>query len=115
MSHLGRPDGKAQSKFSLKPVADELSKCASNEEPLQVTYAVLDKHVNFLDDCVGEKVEQTCKNAQGGEVILLENLRFHIEEEGSVKDKQGNKTKADKADVDKFRQSLTVRAVRCGS
>jgi phosphoglycerate kinase len=40
---------------------------------------------------------------------LLENLRFHIEEEGSVKNKDGSKTKADKADVEKFRKSLTVR------
>ncbi len=42
-----------------------------------------------------------------GEVILLENLRFHIEEEGSVKDEQGNKTKADKTEVEKFRASLS--------
>ncbi|KAJ3072699.1 phosphoglycerate kinase, partial [Rhizoclosmatium hyalinum] len=41
------------------------------------------------------------------EIILLENLRFHIEEEGSVKDKEGNKTKAAKEDVDKFRASLS--------
>lgn len=40
--------------------------------------------------------------------ILLENLRFHIEEEGSSKDKEGNKTKADPAAVEKFRKSLTV-------
>jgi len=40
--------------------------------------------------------------------ILLENLRFHIEEEGSSKDKDGNKTKADKAKVEEFRKGLTV-------
>jgi phosphoglycerate kinase len=43
---------------------------------------------------------------------LLENLRFHIEEEGSVKNKDGSKTKAEKADVEKFRKSLTVRQRR---
>ncbi|KAI9337290.1 phosphoglycerate kinase [Obelidium mucronatum] len=94
MSHLGRPDGKVVSKFSLKPVADEVSK-------------LLGKPVTFLDDCVGEKVEAHCANPQQGEIILLENLRFHIEEEGSVKDKEGNKTKAAKEDVDKFRASLS--------
>ncbi|KAJ3001159.1 UNVERIFIED_CONTAM: phosphoglycerate kinase, partial [Siphonaria sp. JEL0065] len=94
MSHLGRPDGKVVSKFSLKPVADEVAK-------------LLGKPVTFLDDCVGEKVEAHCANPQQGEIILLENLRFHIEEEGSVKDKEGNKTKAAKEDVDKFRASLS--------
>jgi len=97
MSHLGRPDGKAQSKYSLKPVADELSK-------------LLSKSVTFLQDCVGPEVEQKCQSAQGGEIILLENLRFHIEEEGSVKDKAGNKTKADKTKVEAFRKSLTSLA-----
>ncbi|KAJ3287838.1 phosphoglycerate kinase [Borealophlyctis nickersoniae] len=94
MSHLGRPDGKKVDKYSLKPVADEVSK-------------LLGKPVTFLDDCVGEKVEQHCANPKDGEVILLENLRFHIEEEGSVKDKEGNKTKAKPEDVEKFRASLT--------
>ncbi|KAJ3120777.1 phosphoglycerate kinase, partial [Physocladia obscura] len=78
MSHLGRPDGKVVAKFSLKPVADEVSR-------------LLGKPVTFLDDCVGEKVEAHCANPKDGEIILLENLRFHIEEEGSVKDKEGHK------------------------
>lgn len=94
MSHLGRPNGQVNKKYTLKPVADELSK-------------LLGKDVEFLDDCVGDKVEEVCKTASGGKVILLENLRFHIEEEGSSKDKEGKKTKADKADVEKFRKSLT--------
>ncbi|KAJ3037905.1 phosphoglycerate kinase [Rhizophlyctis rosea] len=94
MSHLGRPDGKVVAKYSLKPVAEEVGK-------------LLGKPVTFLEDCVGEKVEQHCQNPQKGEIILLENLRFHIEEEGSVKDEQGNKVKADSKDVEKFRASLT--------
>ncbi|KAI8892696.1 phosphoglycerate kinase [Globomyces pollinis-pini] len=94
MSHLGRPDGKVNPKFSLKPVADEVAR-------------LLNKPVTFLDDCVGDKVEAHCKNPKAGEIILLENLRFHIEEEGAVKDKDGNKTKAAKEDVDKFRASLS--------
>ncbi|PTB73344.1 phosphoglycerate kinase [Trichoderma longibrachiatum ATCC 18648] len=63
MSHLGRPNGAVNAKYSLK---------------------------------------------DNGAVILLENLRFHIEEEGSAKDKDGNKTKADKAKVEEFRKGLTA-------
>jgi len=94
MSHLGRPDGKVNKKYSLEPVAAEASK-------------QLGKDVTFLPDCVGSEVEQKVSAAKPGEVFLLENLRFHIEEEGSVKDKSGNKTKADPDAVQKFRESLT--------
>jgi len=95
MSHLGRPDGKADKKYSLKPVADELEK-------------LLEKPVLFLDDCVGPQVENAVNSTQPGSVVLLENLRFHIEEEGSVKDKEGKKVKADPAAVNKFREGLTA-------
>ncbi|KIO13124.1 hypothetical protein M404DRAFT_122068 [Pisolithus tinctorius Marx 270] len=94
MSHLGRPDGKVVEKYSLKPVAAEVEK-------------QLGKPVTFLSDCVGSEVEQSVKSAPHGSVILLENLRFHIEEEGSVKHKDGTKTKADPAKVTEFRASLT--------
>ena len=95
MSHLGRPDGKANPKYSLKPVIPELEK-------------LLGRKVVFTDDCVGPQVEETVNKASGGEVILLENLRFHIEEEGSSKDADGKKIKADKGDVEKFRKGLTA-------
>ncbi len=95
MSHLGRPDGKANPKYSLKPVIPELEK-------------LLGKKVTFTSDCVGPEVEETVNKASGGEVILLENLRFHAEEEGSSKDAEGKKVKADKADVEKFRIGLTA-------
>lgn len=95
MSHLGRPDGQKNAKYSLKPVVPELEK-------------LLGKKVVFTDDCVGPEVEETVKKASGGEVILLENLRFHAEEEGSSKDSEGKKVKADKADVEKFRKGLTA-------
>ena len=94
MSHLGRPDGQRIAKFSLKPVADELSK-------------LLGKPVKFLDDCVGASVESACANLAAGEVVLLENLRFHIEEEGKVKLEDGTSKKADPAAVAAFRASLT--------
>ena len=94
MSHLGRPDGKPNPKYSLEPVSHELSK-------------LLGSSVTFLPDCVGPDIENAVSKAQGGSVILLENLRYHIEEEGSVKDKDGNKTKADPAKVAEFRRQLT--------
>lgn len=95
MSHLGRPDGQIKPQFSLKPVATQLE-----EE--------LGKSVQFLSDCVGPEVEKAVNDASDGSVILLENLRFHIEEEGKVKDKEGNSTKANPANVEKFRADLTA-------
>ena len=94
MSHLGRPDGKIVQKYSLHPVAEELQ-------------GLISRPVTFLPDCVGPQVEEAVNTASPGSVILLENLRFHIEEEGSVKNKDGTKTKADPSKVAEFRESLT--------
>lgn len=95
-SHLGRPNGEPNKKYSLQPVANELEK-------------LLNQKITFLDDCVGPEVEKACAATAPGSVILLENLRFHIEEEGSKKTSEG-KVKADKAAVEKFRQGLTKLA-----
>lgn len=95
MSHLGRPNGSPNPKYSLKPVVPELEK-------------LLGKSVTFAPDSVGPEVEEIVNKADGGAVILLENLRFHLEEEGSSKDKEGNKVKADKAKVEEFRKGLTA-------
>lgn len=95
MSHLGRPDGKVNEKYSLKPVVPELEK-------------LLGSKVIFANDSVGPEVEKIVNEASGGQVILLENLRFHAEEEGSSKDAEGKKVKADKAEVEKFRKGLTA-------
>jgi phosphoglycerate kinase len=94
MSHLGRPDGQRIAKFSLQPIATELEK-------------LLGKPVTFLDDCVGASVEAACAKLAPGSVVLLENLRFHIEEEGKVKLEDGTSKKADPAAVAAFRASLT--------
>lgn len=67
-SHLGRPKGERVEKYSLKPVAEHLS-------------SLLSKPVSFADDCVGEAAESKVNAMQDGEVLLLENLRFHKEEE----------------------------------
>ncbi|ORM42036.1 Phosphoglycerate kinase [Babesia sp. Xinjiang] len=89
MSHLGRPNGSRVEKYSLRPVAAELSK-------------ILNRKVEFLDDCVGAAVEKFCKEAPTGTIVLLENLRFHAAEEG-VKDK----LKVGEGEVEAFRKSLT--------
>ncbi|KAK6317208.1 hypothetical protein J4Q44_G00126080 [Coregonus suidteri] len=95
MSHLGRPDGNPMpDKFSLEPVAAELK-------------SLLGKDVHFLKDCVGPDVEQACADPAAGSVILLENLRFHVAEEGKGKDASGNKTKATQEQIDSFRASLS--------
>mmetsp|Transcript_27147 Transcript_27147/g.77065 ORF Transcript_27147/g.77065 Transcript_27147/m.77065 type:complete len:341 (-) Transcript_27147:97-1119(-) len=70
----------------------------------------LGKPVTFCADCVGEEVEKACADPAAGSVILLENLRFHLEEEGKGVDKDGNKVKADKEAVAKFRTSLKALA-----
>jgi phosphoglycerate kinase len=98
MSHLGRPDGEVKAKYSLKPVADKLTE-------------LLKKPVQFLSDCVGPEVEAACAALKPGGVILLENLRFHIEEEGKIKKKKEDGTEekitADPAKVAAFRASLS--------
>jgi phosphoglycerate kinase len=95
MSHLGRPDGNKVEKYSLRPVATRLAE-------------LLGRPVGFLEDSVGPEVEKSCAALKPGQVVLLENLRFHIEEEGKVKDeKTGVSVKADTAQVERFRASLT--------
>ncbi|MBN2289495.1 MAG: phosphoglycerate kinase [Candidatus Glassbacteria bacterium] len=68
MSHLGRPKGERVPKMSLKPCVEVLS-------------ALLGKPVKFADDCVGEAAEKAVAGLRDGEVLLLENLRFHKAEE----------------------------------
>lgn len=93
MSHLGRPNGKRDEKQSLSPVAQLLRK-------------ELGREVVFLNDCVGPEVEKACADPIKGSVILLENLRFHAEEEGeSEVDKK--KVKCAPENIAKFRASLT--------
>ena len=98
MSHLGRPDGQKVEKYSLRPVAARLQD-------------LLKRPVAFLDDCVGPAVEAACAALKPGQVILLENLRFHLEEEGKVTVKKPDgseeKIKADPAKVAAFRASLS--------
>jgi phosphoglycerate kinase len=67
ISHLGRPEGQRQDKFSLAPVAKRLSR-------------LLDKEVKLAPDCIGPEVEGMVGQMVSGDILLLENLRFHNEE-----------------------------------
>ncbi|MCL6452150.1 MAG: phosphoglycerate kinase [Alicyclobacillus sp.] len=69
MSHLGRPKGEPNAKYSLRPVADHLQKLLP------------DRVVRFAEDCVGAGAEAAARALEPGQVLLLENLRFHPEEE----------------------------------
>jgi len=69
-SHLGRPKGKPNPKYSLHPVAPKLAE-------------LLGAKVEFINDCVGEAVEAATKSLANGDVLLLENVRFHPEEEAN--------------------------------
>lgn len=68
-SHLGRPKGNVVESLSLEPVATRLSKLLKN------------KSVNFINNCTGDWTQECIKNLQGGQILLLENLRFHMGEE----------------------------------
>ncbi|RPH31474.1 MAG: phosphoglycerate kinase [Bacteroidales bacterium] len=71
MSHLGRPDGKVQDKYSLKHVLPAIEK-------------ILGVKVKFAPDCIGEEAKKLAAELKAGEVLVLENLRFYEEEEGKA-------------------------------
>ncbi len=98
LSHLGRPDGEKKAKYSLKPVSEKLAE-------------LIKKPVQFVDDCVGPAAEGAAAALKPGQILLLENVRFYIEEEGKVTKKKEDgteeKIKADPAKVEAFRASLS--------
>lgn len=69
-SHLGRPEGKVDPNLSLFPVAKKLDQ-------------ILNKNVQFSVDCIGDQVTKTAQSLRQGQILLLENLRFHPEEEAN--------------------------------
>jgi 3-phosphoglycerate kinase len=69
-SHLGRPDGRADERYTLEPVAERLAK-------------LLRQPVQFAPDCIGDRVKQFTKRMHPGQVVLLENVRFHAGEEAN--------------------------------
>eukprot|EP00931_Biecheleriopsis_adriatica_P106197 TRINITY_DN806_c0_g1_i2.p1 TRINITY_DN806_c0_g1~~TRINITY_DN806_c0_g1_i2.p1 ORF type:complete len:569 (+),score=197.22 TRINITY_DN806_c0_g1_i2:34-1707(+) len=112
MSHLGRPDGRPNASMTLKPVADKLGE-------------LMGRPVTFLKECCGAEVEAACANPADGSIIVLENLRWHVEEEGKgIEHEEGcpgakcekkapskgekcKKIKASEAEVAAFRASLS--------
>lgn len=90
MSHLGRPDGKPQDKYSLRHVVPAIER-------------VLGVKVQFAPDCMGDDTKKLAANLKAGEVLLLENLRFYEEEEGKPyslpEDASDEQKKAAKAKV----------------
>jgi phosphoglycerate kinase len=73
MSHLGRPKGKVVAEYSLRPVADHLQK-------------LIERSVSFAEDCIGPSAEKAVAILEPGQVLLLENTRFHPEEEKNAEE-----------------------------
>jgi len=94
MSHLGRPDGRKQEKFTLAPVATELQ-------------SVLGRNVQFINDCASDEAIQATANPADGSVFLLENVRFYAEEEGKGVKEDGSKFKPEADAISAFREKLT--------
>ena len=99
MSHLGRPDGVPQDKYSLKHIIPALEK-------------IVGKNVKFADDCAGESALKLSSSLKPGEILLLENLRFYVEEEGKPKLPENvteEEKKAAKDAVKKSQKQFTAR------
>jgi len=93
MSHLGRPKGRPDPKFSLAPVAERLGE-------------LLGREVIFVNDCVGPEVEARAKSLEPGQVMLLENVRFHKAE--TIKDKAAKEDAQLRQAKDDFARQLAV-------
>jgi phosphoglycerate kinase len=91
MSHLGRPDGERNEKFSLRPVAKRLGE-------------LLKKDVIFVNDCIGPEVKKRAAALKAGDCLLLENVRFHKEEE--IKDKDAKENPALRKAKDNFAKQM---------
>src|ERR1700674_3222457 len=89
-SHLGRPNGKPNPSLSLKPVAERLRMLLDKQ-------LALGENVGFCPDCVGPEAEEVAMQLEKGQTLLLENLRFHAEEEAN--DEKFTKQLAGLADV----------------
>lgn len=104
MSHLGRPKGKPNPAFSLKPAADRLAQ-------------LLGKPVAFAPDCVGPEVTSMAAALKPGEVLVLENLRFHPEEEGKpalLEDVTDEQKAAAKAEMKESQKNFAAQLAALG-
>lgn len=94
MSHLGRPNGNKNMKYTLEPIVPALAN-------------LINKKVEFVNDCIGDKVRNTVNSGEKGQIFLLENLRFYAAEEGSIVKEDGTKEKEKKEVIENFRNELT--------
>jgi len=94
ISHLGRPKGWREPNLSLRRIVPELER-------------LLERPVRFCGDCVGPQAEQAAKELKPGEVVLMENLRFHLEEEGEIREHGHVMRKASPDQIQAFRESLS--------
>lgn len=94
ISHLGRPKGKKIESLSLREIVRELS-------------TLIDQEILFLSETVGSEVTEICQSLSLGSISVLENLRFHAEEEGKGEDEFGNHIKPSKELVKNFRSQLS--------
>ena len=97
MSHLGRPEGQPNDKMSLAPVAKRLSE-------------LLGFDVAFASDCIGKEAREKTAALQAGQVLLLENLRFHKQE--TIKDKAAKENTELRQAKDDFAKQLETAAER---
>lgn len=98
MSHLGRPKGERKPEFSLRPVADHLA-------------SLLERPVGFADDCIGADADAKVAAMQNGDVLLLENVRFHAAEDmidKAKKNESGQLTPAQRDTIDGFATALAA-------
>lgn len=93
MSHMGRPNGEKNPKFTLEPVAAALKEH-------------LGKEVTWVPDCAGDVAKKAVDEAKDGDVLLLENLRYYVAEEGKG-EKDGEKVKATEDEIKSFRADLS--------
>lgn len=104
LSHRGRPKGKVVPSLSLRRV-------------LPTVEALVGKHIAFVDDCVGEEALRATQAMRDGDVLLLENVRFHAEDEAKVKQQEGEteeQFKARKAEMKQAQQALALALSRNG-
>lgn len=104
ISHMGRPGGKPVEELSLRRI-------------LHAVETLIGKHVAFCDDCIGEDAVRASKQLLDGEILMLENVRFHPEDEGKVKQKEGESDesyKARKAAMKEAQKSFAAQLAECG-
>ncbi len=104
MSHLGRPKGRPNPDMSLKPASERLAE-------------LLGKNVAFVPDCVGSEAKSAADELKPGEILVLENLRFHAEEEGKPSlpdDANEEQKKAAKAEMKEKQKEFAAELAKLG-